>query len=111
MSSQTIEDMISTLLVEEKRTIVRETKGDTQHETSLYPRYNCSKLAKDKWELECHYCKKRGHIAWHCSFQANDVLKGKLKYKPHVANIVVVEDSSYANSGDDLTKEMTFYAF
>jgi hypothetical protein len=32
MSSQTLEDMISTLLVEEKRTIAGDIKGDTQPE-------------------------------------------------------------------------------
>ena len=37
--------------------------------------------------------------------QANDVLKGKLKDKPRVANIAIVEDPPDANNGDDLTKE------
>jgi hypothetical protein len=31
--------------------------------------------------------------------------------KPHVANIVIVEDPSNTNNGNYLAKEMTFYAF
>jgi hypothetical protein len=30
---------------------------------------------------------KKGHMAWNCRFRANDVLKGKLKGKPHGVNV------------------------
>jgi hypothetical protein len=73
MTSQTIEDMISVLLVEEKRTI----PGDTEHETALTPKYNCSISAKDKGEMECRYCRKMGHTSWNCRSQASDILKRK----------------------------------
>jgi hypothetical protein len=52
-----------------------------------------------------------GHTAWNCRFQANDVLKGKLKDKPHVVNVAIVEDPPDVDSGDDLTEERAFYAF
>jgi hypothetical protein len=61
--------------------------------------------------MECYYCKKMGHTTWNCRFQANDVLKGKLKDKPHVVNVAIIEDPPDVDSGDDLTEERTFYAF
>lgn len=36
MPSQTLEDMISTLLAEENRATVGDSKGDSQLETTLY---------------------------------------------------------------------------
>jgi hypothetical protein len=33
------------------------------------------------------------------------------KDKPHVTNVAIVEDPLNLDNGDDLTKEMTFYAF
>jgi hypothetical protein len=111
MSSQTLEDMISALLVEEKRTITWETKGDSQPEMTLYLRNNRSRSAKDNGEMECYYCKKMGHTAWNCRFRANDILKGKAKDKPHVANVAIIEDPPDVNNGDDPIEERAFYAF
>jgi hypothetical protein len=54
--------MIATLLAEEKRT----TEGDSQPEFAFYARNNCNRSTKDKEEIECHYCKKVGHMAWKC---------------------------------------------
>jgi hypothetical protein len=48
LPSQTLEDMITTLLAEEKRTIAGETKGDSQPEMALYSRNNHSRSTKDK---------------------------------------------------------------
>jgi len=53
-----VKGMISTLLTEENRTIIGNIEGDSQIEITLYPRFNCSRLAKEKGEMECHYCKK-----------------------------------------------------
>ena len=60
MPSQTLEDMISSLLVEENKTTTGDTKDDSQLEIALYSIYNCSKLAKDRG-MECYYCKKMRH--------------------------------------------------
>jgi hypothetical protein len=63
MSSQTLEDMIVSLLAEEKRTIAGDTEDDPQPKTALYSRNNHSISTKDKGEMECYYCKKMGHTA------------------------------------------------
>jgi hypothetical protein len=62
LPSQSLDEMIAALLAEEKRT----TKGDSQLELAFYARNNRNRSAKDKEEIECHYCKKLGHIAWNC---------------------------------------------
>jgi hypothetical protein len=49
--------MIAALLAKEKRII----KGDSQSELAFYARNNRNRSAKDKDEIECHYCKKLGH--------------------------------------------------
>jgi hypothetical protein len=43
-----------------------------------------------------------GHTTQNRRFQANDVLKGNLKDKSHVVNVVIVEDPPNVESGDDL---------
>ena len=111
MSSQTLEDMIPTLLIKKKRTIVREIEGDSRTEMALYSRNNRSKSAKDKGEMECYYCTKMGHTAWNCRFRTNDVIKGKVKFKRHVANVPIIEDPLDVDNGDDLIEERAFYAF
>jgi hypothetical protein len=68
LPSQTLEDMITALLAEEKRTIAGEIKGDSQPEMALYSRNNHSRSVKDKGEVECYYCKKMGHTTWNCRF-------------------------------------------
>jgi hypothetical protein len=55
VSSQTLEDVISSLLAKENITIVVDTEGHTKPETTLYPMYNCSKSTKEKGDMECHY--------------------------------------------------------
>ena len=32
-----------------------------------------------KEDLECHYCRKIGHVVWNCKIQAKDFLKGRLE--------------------------------
>jgi hypothetical protein len=91
VSSQTLEDMISSLLVEEKRTIAEETKGHSQLEMALYLRYDHSRSTKDKGEMECYYCKKMDHTTWNCRFQDNDIFQGKFKVKPHVVNVAMLK--------------------
>jgi len=78
---------------------------------TLYSKNNCSISTKYKGDMECYYSKKIDHTTWNYIFHFNDILKGKYKYKPHVANVVVIEDPPYANSGDELTEERAFYMF
>ena len=48
MSSKTLEDIITALLAEERRTIAGNTEGDPHIEIALYSRNNRSRSAKDK---------------------------------------------------------------
>jgi hypothetical protein len=107
LPSQSLDKMIASLLAEEKRTI----EGDSQLELAFYARNNPNRSTKDKEEIECHYCKKLGHTTWNCRQRANDVLKGKFKDKQHIASVVVIEDPSYVDSGEESTEEKGFYAF
>ncbi|KAH9306605.1 hypothetical protein KI387_011009, partial [Taxus chinensis] len=92
IQSQSLDDMIATLLVEEKRTTVEDAEGDPQQESAFYSKTKNFRRRsdKDKREIECHYCKKRGHTTWDCCVRANDVLKGK--GISNAANIAMVED-------------------
>jgi hypothetical protein len=74
---------------------------------ALYSRNNRSRSTKDKGEIECYHCKKMGHTTWNYKFRANDVLKGKVKDRLHVANATIVEDPSDADSGDDFRNSMS----
>jgi hypothetical protein len=109
LPSRTLEDMIASLFLEEKRTIAGDIEDDTQIGMALYSRNNCSRSTKDKGEIECYHCKKMGHTAWNCRFRANDSLKGKVKDRLHVANATNVVDQSDADNGDDFTEEREFY--
>jgi hypothetical protein len=92
-----MEDMIVALLAKQKRTIARDTKDDPQVDIALYTKYNLKRSTKDKGEMKlCYYSKKMSHMA-----SNYNVPKVKLMDKPHVANIVVVEDPPHANNGDD----------
>ena len=52
-----------------------------------------------------------GHTIGYYRFRRNDVLKEKLKGKPHATNVVFVEDPLDIEHGDDLTEEMTLFIF
>jgi hypothetical protein len=98
--------MITALLPEEKRT----TKGDSQSKFAFYASNKCNRSAKDKDEIECHYCKKLGHTTWNCKHRANDVLKGKVKHRQHIESVAMI-DLPDADSGEESTEEKGFYAF
>ncbi|KAH9291344.1 hypothetical protein KI387_043468, partial [Taxus chinensis] len=91
IQSQSLDDMIAALLAEEKRT-TEDAEGHSQQESAFYSRTRKYRRRsdKDKSEIECHYCKKRGHTTWDCRVRANDVLKGKVI--SNTANIAMVED-------------------
>jgi hypothetical protein len=107
LPSQSLDEMIATLLAEEKRT----TEGDSQSELAFYARNNHNRSTKDKEEIECHYCKKLGHTTWNCRQRANDVLKGKVKDRQHIASVAMIEDPLDADNGEESTEEKGFYAF
>lgn len=77
MSSQTLEDMISALLAEEKRTIVGYSKGYSQLETAPYSKKRRGKKMTGKNEFECYYYGKTGHTTINCKACVSDLLKGK----------------------------------
>jgi hypothetical protein len=106
LPSQSLDEMIVALLVEEKRT----TEGDSQLELAFYARNNHNRSTKDKEEIECHYCKRLGHTTWNCRQRAN-VLKGKVKDREHIANVATIKNPPNADSGEESTYEKRFYAF
>jgi hypothetical protein len=85
--SHSLDEMIATLLAEEKRTI----ECDNQTKLVFYGRNNHDRSTKDKEEIECHYCKNLGHTTWNCRQQSNDVLKGNFKYKQHTTGVSMIE--------------------
>jgi hypothetical protein len=58
MSSQTLEDMISSLLVKENRAIIGDSEGDSQPEIALYSKKRMGKRMIGKSGIECYYCGK-----------------------------------------------------
>jgi hypothetical protein len=43
--------------------------------------------------------------------RANDVLKGKVKDRQHIASVAMIEDPSDTDSGEESIEEKGFYAF
>ena len=108
MSSQTLEDVISALLVEEKRTITGDSRENTQLIHTLYSKNNMGKRMHGKNETKCFYCKKEGHIVINCKIHANDLLKGENK---ELTNIVVLVKSPNVVSDDDIIKNEELVLF
>jgi hypothetical protein len=74
LPSQTLEEMVTSLLAEEKRTYSENLDAGGQHEIALYSK---GKMRKTKGSTECFYCHKNGHIAWNCRARARDLLNDK----------------------------------
>jgi hypothetical protein len=53
LSSRTMDEMIATLLAEEKRMKARDTKVSSQAEITLFSK---GKMNKNKTSVECFYC-------------------------------------------------------
>jgi hypothetical protein len=105
--SQSLDETFATLLAEEKRT----TRDDSQLEIAFYARNNRNRSAKDKEEIECHYCKKLGHTSWNCRQRANGVLKLKVKDIQHITSVAMIEDPPDVDNGEEYTEAKRFYAF
>ena len=103
--------MIVTLLAKEKWTALGETKGDTSPEHVVYERNNLYRSGKDKEEIKCYDCKKLCHITWNCKQRTNDVLKGKVRDKQHMASALMIEELPDVDSSEEITEENGFYAF
>jgi hypothetical protein len=97
LPSQSLDEMIATLLAEEKRII----EGDSQPELAFYERNNYNRTTKDKEEIECHYCKKLGHRTWNCRQRTNAVLKEKVKDRQHIVSVAMIEDPLDVDSGGE----------
>ena len=106
MPPQTLEDVISTLLVEEKR--AGDSRETTQIIHALYSKNNMGKRMYGKNETECFYYKKPRHIAMNCKIRANDLLKGKIKES---TNIVVHVESPDVVSDDDIIENEELVLF
>lgn len=96
ITSQNLEDMILSLLAEEKRTNVEDSEDVSQLEKVLYSqRNNKSSGAR---ENVCFYCKKKGHTIRFCKIWASDLLKGKLKDESDIWKFSCIQDE---DSSDD----------
>lgn len=91
MSSQSLEEMIASLLAEEKRMNPENT--NVHHEIALFSK---GKMRKNKGSGECFYCHKYGHTAWNCRSRAKDILNGK-----EMANIAYLDDSFESDSDEE----------
>lgn len=91
MSSQSLEEMIASLLAEEKRMNPENT--NVHHEIALFSK---GKMRKNKGSGECFYCHKYGHTAWNCRSRAKDILNGK-----EMVNIAYLDDSFESDSDEE----------
>jgi hypothetical protein len=55
--------------------------------------------------MECHCCKKLGHIAWNCRQRANGVLKGEVKDRQHIVSVAMIEDPLDVDYGEESSEE------
>jgi len=94
MSSQSLEEMVASLLAEEKRMNPEDT--NVHHEIALFSK---GKTRKNKGSGECFYCHKYGHTAWNCRSHAKDILNGKEN-----ANIAYIDDSFELDSDEEPPK-------
>jgi hypothetical protein len=86
MSSLSLEDMITSLLVEERRMNEDDTYEGSQNEIALFSK---GRMKNTKGSIECFYYHKFGHTSWNCRVRANDSLNGTLIES---TNIVGFED-------------------
>ena len=77
LSAQSLDDMISTLLDEDKILSATDFENFVPSEHALFSRSH-KKVGNN---IECYYCQKVGHTALYCKTQANDILKGKIRDK------------------------------
>ena len=75
MSSLSFEDMVASLLVDEKRWNEDDLDFDSKTEIALFSR---RRMRKSKGSSECYYCHKFGHTTWNCRVHAKDIVNGKL---------------------------------
>ena len=52
-----------------------------------------------------------GHVAWNYKQQANDILKGKVIDRQHIASATMIEELFGIDNGKEIIEERTFYAF
>ena len=94
MSSQSLEEMVASLLAKDKRMNPENT--NVHHEIALFSK---GKRRKIKGSGECFYCHKYGHTAWNCISRAKDILNGK-----ETANIAHIDDSFESGSEEEPPK-------
>lgn len=95
MPSRTLEDMISALLAEEKRMKEGDLEVSSNSEIALYSKGRTNK------NIECFYCRRRGHTALNCKTRASDLLNGKLKESANIAEDSLGAMQEYSSSDDE----------
>ena len=98
MPSRTLEDMISALLAEEKRMKEGDLEVSSNSEIALYSKGRTNK------NIECFYCRRRGHTVLNCKTRANDLLNGKLKESANIVEDSLDTMHEYSSSDDEPLK-------
>ena len=78
--SQLLDEMISSLLVEDKRINVGYLENIVLDHELLIKNWTGKKgkhIVKEV--IKCYYCRKIGYTTWNCKIQANNLLKGKVR--------------------------------
>jgi len=86
--------MIVSLLIEEKRMKIHDTKYNSHTEMVLFSK---GRVNKNKNSVECFYCQKHGHTTFSWKTCAKELLNGKLKES---TNMPTLEDSLEDNFED-----------
>ena len=104
MSSLSFEDMVASLLVEEKRWNEDDLDVDFKTEIVLFSR---RRMKKSQGSGECYHCHKFGHTTWNCRVCAKDIVNRKLTKS---TNIDEFGDDPESNE-DDRPKEESLKLF
>lgn len=81
---QSLDEMIATLLVEEKRMKLGNTKDNSHAQMAIFSK---GKVNKNKNSVEFFYCQKHGHTTFNCKTRERDHLNGKLNESARIATI------------------------
>ena len=91
LSSQSLDDMISTLLAEDKKLSTTNSENFVPSENAFFTRNRVTKKVGNNIEGQ-YNCGKVGHTTWNFKILANDVLKGKIRDKEEHNKALIEEE-------------------
>jgi hypothetical protein len=72
-----------------------DTEVSSQAEIALFSKGRTNK------NIECFYCRRRGHTTMNCETRARDLLNGKLKESANIVEDSLVAMHEYSASDDE----------